>query len=171
MVGRMRSAAVILIAATASALAATAGARMLGRAAAEAAPVETAAPSPDLAAKNAGVRKAADGHFWAEAQVQGRHVRFLVDTGASSVALTAADAKRLGIEVRDLAFDRPVSTAAGKTHAAAVTLDWVSVSGVRVEDVQALVVQDGLEVSLLGMTYLGRLSRFEASGDQLILRR
>ena len=175
----MRSSAFILVVATASALAATAGARMLGRQAV-AAPVEVAAidaaeVEPEAAmvvsAGKAGVRKAADGHFWAEAQVEGRHVRFLVDTGASSVALTASDARRLGIDTRRLEFDRPVSTAAGRTHAAAVTLDWISVSGVRVEDVEALVVEDGLEVSLLGMTYLGRLSRFEAAGDQLVLRR
>lgn len=128
-------------------------------------------PQPSPGSSNASVRKAADGHFWAEAQVQGRHVRFLVDTGASTVALTASDARRLGLDLRDLTFDQPVSTASGKTMGAAVTLDYVSVSGARVDKVEALVLQQGLETSLLGMTYLGRLSRFEASRDSLILRR
>jgi aspartyl protease family protein len=125
----------------------------------------TLPPPPPTAQTDAAVRKAADGHFWAEAQVDGRHVRFLVDTGASTVALTLADAQRLGYAPRDLAFDKPVSTASGQTMGAAITLDYVSVSGARVDDVDALVLQEGLE------TYLGRLSRFEASRDALILRR
>lgn len=121
--------------------------------------------------RTASVSKGEDGHFWAEAQVQGRRVRFLVDTGASSVALTRTDAQRLGLAPAALVYDRPVSTAGGKTMAAAVTLDYVSVAGARVDEVEALVLQDGLEVSLLGMTYLGRLNRFEATRDSLILRR
>lgn len=119
----------------------------------------------------AAVRKAADGHYWAEAQVEGRRVRFLVDTGASTVALTRGDAQRLGLAPGTLTYDRPVTTASGKTMAAAVVLDYVSVAGARVEEVDALVLQEGLETSLLGMTYLGRLSRFEATRDSLILRR
>ena len=87
------------------------------------------------------------------------------------VALTLADARRLGFDPATLKFDRPVTTAAGQTMGADITLDYVSVSGARVEKVQALVLQEGLETSLLGMTYLGRLSRFEASRDALILRR
>jgi aspartyl protease family protein len=171
----MQRAALILGVATLSALGSVHVMRTLG--AAEAAPVEQAAslvetpPSEPAPGGAASVRKAADGHYWAEAQVEGRRVRFLVDTGASSVALTEADARRLGHGVSTLAFDQPVSTAGGKVMAAKVTLDYVSVSGARVEDVEALVVREGLETSLLGMTYLGRLSRFEATRDALILRR
>lgn len=177
----MHRALPVLAAATLSAVASVQVVRMQAeRRAAETAPVEAPAlrraavlteAAPAAKAANASVRKAADGHFWAEAQVQGRHVRFLVDTGASTVALTAADAKRLGLRMDDLTFDQPVSTASGKAMGAAVTLDYVSVSGARVDDVEALVLQHGLETSLLGMTYLGRLSRFEASRDSLILRR
>ena len=106
----------------------------------------------------------------AEAQVNGKRVRFLVDTGATTVALTAADAKRLGMDPADLTFDRPVNTASGQVHAAMVELDYVSVAGARVEKVQALVLERGLTSSLLGMSYLGRLSKFEATPTALILR-
>lgn len=175
----MRRALTILAVATLSAVGA---AQFVTRSQAESAPEAEAPPlrraasltepaEPAAAPGHAAVRKAKDGHFWAEAQVEGRHVRFLVDTGASTVALTKADAKRLGVDLNDLAFDQPVSTAAGRTMAAALTLDYVSVSGARVNDVEALVIAEGLETSLLGMTYLGRLSRFEASRDALILRR
>jgi aspartyl protease family protein len=119
---------------------------------------------------DAAVRKSDDGHFWAEAQANGRHVRFLVDTGATNVALTGADAERLGLNVSKLDFEVPVQTAAGETRAAMVTLDYVSVAGARVDNVEALVVREGLGSSLLGMSYLGRLSRFEATQSALILR-
>ena len=121
------------------------------------------APTPGSGA----VAKGADGHFWADAQVNGRPVHFLVDTGATAVALTPEDAKRLGFKAADLKYGYSVTTAGGNSHAAAVTLTSVSVNGARLENVQALVVSDGLDVSLLGMSYLGRLTRFEATRDTL----
>ena len=125
-------------------------------------------PGPDSGA----VTKAADGHFWADADVGGRagedgKVRFLVDTGATAVALTPADAARLGFAPKDLKYGYSVTTAGGSSRAASVTLASVSINGARLENVQALVVADGLDVSLLGMSYLGRLTRFEATRDTL----
>lgn len=134
------------------------------------APHDPAAPAPAAAPAAASVSKSEDGHFWAEADANGRHVRFLVDTGATTVALTAADASRLGIEPDALKYDIPVRTASGETQAAAVKLDYVSVAGARVEQVDAVVVKDGLSSSLLGMSYLGRLSKFEATQSALIFR-
>jgi len=166
--------AAILVVATASALASAQG--LVSLAAARATPVvvaEAPAEPPKDAAvigSAAQITKAADGHYWAEANVNGRWVRFLVDTGASAVALTMDDARRLGIDVDRLDYVRPVMTANGSTQAAAVTLAHVAVAGARVEDVQALVVREGLHTSLLGMSYLGRLSRFEATRTAMILR-
>lgn len=128
----------------------------------------TASPAPEESA--ASIAKAADGHFWAEADVSGRRVRFLVDTGASAVALTLEDARRLGIDTAALDYDYGVQTASGQARAAQVKLDSISVAGARVNNVEAFVIEDGLESSLLGMTYLGRLSRFEATRSALILR-
>jgi aspartyl protease family protein len=116
------------------------------------------------------VTKARDGHYWAQAEVNGHWIRCLIDTGASVVALTPADAQRLGLDANSLKYDTPLNTANGLTHAARVDLDYVSVSGARVEKVPAVVVHDGLTASLLGMSYLGRLSRFEATPTALILR-
>ena len=116
------------------------------------------------------VSKAADGHYWAEAQVNGRQVRFLVDTGASAVALTPEDARRLGFEPSGLDYAFDVNTANGKARAARIQLASISVAGARVADVDAFVIERGLDTSLLGMTYLGRLSRFEATRNALILR-
>lgn len=113
------------------------------------------------------VSKGSDGHFWADAQVNGQPVHFLVDTGATAVALTPEDAARLGFKPTDLRYGYNVTTAGGSSRAAAVTLTSVSVNGAKLENVQALVVSDGLDVSLLGMSYLGRLTRFEATRDTL----
>ena len=115
------------------------------------------------------VAKAADGHYWAEAEVNGQPVRFLIDTGASVVTLTSADAVRLGFDPTTLDFARKVRTGAGEARAARVMLDHVVVGGARVEQVPAVILQGGLTTSLLGMSYLGRLSRFEATPDTLIL--
>ena len=114
--------------------------------------------------------KGADGHFWAEAKVDGRAVRFLIDTGATAVALSQTDAQRLGIDTKGLDYKYKVTTASGQTRAASVKLASVAVAGAQVRDVEALVIENGLETSLLGMTYLGRLSSFQATPRALILR-
>jgi aspartyl protease family protein len=127
--------------------------------------------SPGLAqGAPAQVTKAADGHYWAEASVNGAAVRFLVDTGATAVALTAADARRLGLDIEALDYRVDVATADGKTRAAPVRLASITIAGARVNDVEALVLESGLQTSLLGMSYLGRLSSFEATRTALILK-
>ncbi len=118
----------------------------------------------------ASLAKSQDGHYWAEAEVNGQRVRFLVDTGATAVALTADDARRLGFEPSTLQYGYQVATANGPARAAEVKLASISVAGAKVDDVDAFVIEKGLPTSLLGMTYLGRLSRIEATPTALILR-
>jgi aspartyl protease family protein len=114
----------------------------------------------------------ADGHFYANATVDGVPMRLLVDTGASSVVLTAEDARRIGFDPARLDYVLPVTTASGRALAAVVRLDEVSVGGIVLERVGAAVMPPGtLERSLLGMSFLGRLSSFEIAGDRLVLRR
>jgi aspartyl protease family protein len=116
------------------------------------------------------VLKAADGHYWADALIDGKAVRVMVDTGASVVALTPDDAARLGLRLKPEDFSATIITAAGPARAASVELQTVAVAGARVERVQALVVEHGLPHSLLGMSYLGRLSSFNATPVELTLR-
>jgi len=130
-----------------------------------------AAPASDpTGGAGAEVVKSPDGHFWAEALVDGERVRFLVDTGATAVALTVDDAQRLGFNPSELNYNYKVMTAGGEARAAEIRLASISVGGARVDDVPAMVIEKGLPASLLGMTYLGRLSRFEATRSALILR-
>ncbi|NBB51328.1 TIGR02281 family clan AA aspartic protease [Rhizobium sp. CRIBSB] len=116
------------------------------------------------------VLKGADGHYWTEALIEGRVVRVMVDTGASVIVLTPDDAARIGLKLEPEDFGATVLTAAGPVDAAPVSLASVSVDAARVEHVDALVVETGLPHSLLGMSYLGRLSGFEATPESLTLR-
>ena len=127
------------------------------------------APAQAASASSAAIAKSTDGHFWARGTVNGASVRFLVDTGATAVALTPADAERLGLTPADLHYSYRVVTAGGQTRAASVKLASITVAGARLNDVDALVIEKGLDTSLLGMSYLGRLSRFEATRQSLVL--
>lgn len=111
-----------------------------------------------------------DGQFWTDARVNSGHIRFLIDTGASSVALTLNDAKKAGIRTRDLEYNVPISTAGGRNMAAFVDLKSISVGAITLRNVRALVVPEGLNTSLLGMTYLGQLQKVEATPNALLLR-
>ena len=113
---------------------------------------------------------APDGHFWAQGQTEGGSVRFLIDTGATRVSLTRSDAARLGIVVTDDAFDQTVMTPAGTTDVAIVTLPWLAVGPTRLENVEAIVFQNGLGHSLLGMSFLGRLDGYGVSSGSMRLR-
>ncbi len=132
---------------------------------------QAATPVPVAATGAPGqVLKAADGHYWTDADIDGRAVRVMVDTGASVVVLTPADAARLGMNLTPDDFSGTVITASGPVRAAPVRLETVAVAGARVTAVEALVVEQGLPHSLLGMSYLGRLSSFSATPAGLTLR-
>ena len=117
------------------------------------------------------IRKRIDGHFTANVQVNGKKVSMIVDTGASTIVLRPEDAKKAGIDVSKLNYRVPVLTANGRTVAARVRLDEVSIGPLDRTKVDALVAQPGaLSQSLLGMSFLSRLRSYEFSGDFLTLR-
>ncbi len=140
------------------------------RAAKAEAPMASLSADAPMAAGQGQIAKAADGHYWADGQVNGSAVRFLVDTGATAVALTPDDARRLGFTPANLSYGYKVMTAAGQARAAAVKLKSVTIAGTRLDNVDALVIEKGLDTSLLGMTYLGRLASFQATRQALILQ-
>ena len=118
------------------------------------------------------VTRSRGGMFVVDGAVQGAGVRFLFDTGASSVVLTAEDAKRAGITPGDSDFTVRTLTANGVAMAAPVLLDSVSAGGITLSKVRGLVSKPGaLNRSLLGHDFLDRLSSYEVRGDQLILRK
>jgi aspartyl protease family protein len=116
------------------------------------------------------LKKDRNGHFRATASINGTDVKVLIDTGATVVALSFQDAEDIGLKPRNLDFNVPVSTANGIAQAAAVTLDSVEIDGVAVEGVAGLVLPEGaLRGTLLGMSFLGRLSGFKVEDGVLHL--
>lgn len=112
----------------------------------------------------------ADGHYYARAEVNGRPLDVMVDTGASMVALTYEDAERSGLRLRPSDFTARVSTANGTAAVAPVTLDRVSIGRITVRNVRAAVCERGrLERTLLGMSFLSRLARVDISQGRLML--
>jgi aspartyl protease family protein len=98
------------------------------------------------------------GHFQVEARVEGRRIDFLVDTGASMIALRESAAARLGIHPRASDYNVKTHTANGVGKAARVRLNSVEVNGITVRDVEAFVVPDeALSTNLLGMSFLSRV--------------
>lgn len=129
-----------------------------------------ATPAPVSRGTTVELRAGRGGHFVTTAYLNGRPVQVMVDTGASIVALSHEDAQRAGVYVRPSDFTHRVNTANGTARIAPVTLDSVSIGDITVRDVSAAVSEPGrLQTSLLGMTFLGRLSRTEMRSGVLVL--
>lgn len=117
------------------------------------------------------VTRTSDGDFAIAAHINGSRVPMVLDTGASSVVLTRDDAQAAGLPLDLLNYTVNIDTANGRTRAAPVTLDRVTIGGLEERSVDALVVQPGqLRTSLLGMSFLNRLQSWQVSGDRLILK-
>jgi aspartyl protease family protein len=111
------------------------------------------------------------GNFLVQAHVNGARLPMVLDTGASSVVLTQQAAKAAGLPIEVLSYTVHIDTANGRTRAAPVTLDRISVGNIVERAVPALIAQPGqLRVNLLGMSFLNRLARWEVRGDRLMLQ-
>lgn len=114
--------------------------------------------------------RAADGHYYLTLDVGGTPINFMADTGASQVVLSLDDARRLGFAPEQLAFIGEARTANGIVRTAQVSLDTVSLGPHRDTRISAVVNEGDLDISLLGMSYLGRY-RIEIADGEMILRR
>jgi aspartyl protease family protein len=110
-----------------------------------------------------------NGHFYVHAKVNGELVRFMVDTGATPVALTMEDARRLGIGFSPREFDIVGEGAAGPVRGKRVTIDEIDIDGKIVENVYGAVLEDSKQ-SLLGQSYLSRMGEVQMRGDYMVLR-
>lgn len=110
------------------------------------------------------------GHFFARAHINGRPLAVLVDTGATAIALSYEDAKRIGLEPRESDFTRLARTANGVVRTAPITLDAIRIGDVEVRNLRGSIAEPGNQhVTLLGMEFIRRLGRFEMRGRELIL--
>ncbi len=117
------------------------------------------------------VTRGRDGSFIVDGRANGEELRFVFDTGANIVVLTAESAIRIGYRLDELDFRVPVMTANGQALTAPITLESVAVGDIVEPRIRALVAQpDALSHNLLGMSFLDRLSSYEVRNNQLILR-
>ncbi len=125
------------------------------------------------AAGTVSLRRSSNGHFMVNADVRGdgreAPVLFMVDTGASAVALSPQDARRIGFDPDSLRYTVMVNTANGRTSAAPVEIDRIAIGPAVVTRVRGLVIREGLAGSLLGLSYLDDLSGYSVQGDELVL--
>lgn len=129
--------------------------------------------APGTAVEDGGaywIQPAMDGHFYVLAEISGARLRLMVDTGASEVALSRSDAARIGIDLDALKYTDQVSTANGLATAAPIRIDEIAVGGIVVRDVRAHVADDGMDGSLLGMSFLAALSAYGVEDGEFYMR-
>ena len=130
---------------------------------------------PTMAVSQAGVRslnipRDFRGHFQTVGRIDGQHINFMVDTGASVVALNEKSAARFGLRPSRSDYNATVSTANGTIKAARTRIAMMDVGGLIVRDVDAMVLPDeALSENLLGLSFLSRLKRFEYANGTMVL--
>lgn len=133
--------------------------------------------SPEPPARSLGERRSltisADyrGHYIVHPSIDNYRVKMMVDTGASVVALTDSDARALGVRPDRSAYNYPLGTANGVVRGARIRLREVRLGDILVRDVDAVVLPAGaLGMSLLGTSFLRKLSGYEVQGSRMVLR-
>lgn len=130
-------------------------------------PGHVESPTPGVAE----VARRRDGHFVVDATADGARLRFMFDTGATTVVIRAEDARKLGIDPERLRYDTVVSTANGITRAAQVLLRTMSVGSITLQDVRATIARPGaLQENLLGQSFLERLASYSVENNRLVMR-
>jgi aspartyl protease family protein len=112
----------------------------------------------------------ARGHFQTEGRIDGQRIGFMVDTGASMIALNETSAARFGLRPSRGDYNATVTTANGTIKAARTRLAMVDIGGLVVRDVDAMVLPDeALSENLLGLSFLSKLKRFEYANGKMVL--
>ena len=132
-----------------------------------AAAIETPVPTGD---RSLSIPRDAQGHFRTNGRIDGERIGFMVDTGASVVALNESSAARFGLHPTASQYNATVTTANGTIKGARARLDAVDVGGLVVRNVDAMVLPDeALSENLLGLSFLSKLKRFEYANGQMVL--
>lgn len=138
---------------------------------ADAAMASTPRPQPSVSTIGPAteLRRAGDGHFYAGVSVSGRPVTMLVDTGASVVALTGADARLAGLQWDAGQLGVVAQGASGPIRGVSITLDRLTLGGHEARNVEAVIIPEGLPISLLGQSFLSTFEPVRIEKDRMIL--
>lgn len=115
------------------------------------------------------INRSFDKHFYANIKINGVKIKFMIDTGATDIVLSISDAKKIGLDLNDLVFNKPYQTANGISYGASAILSNVEFGQLQLKNVRASVNNANMGTSLLGMTFLNKFKRYEIYRDQLIL--
>ena len=130
-------------------------------------PKVVAAPSAPL---DIVLTRSQNGHFFADLDVNGQTIHFLVDTGTSSIALSADDARKLGFSWTEQDLKPVGRGVSGPVNGKFVKLHHMRLGGKEAWDMEAAIIPEGLEVSLLGQTFLSQIGSVKITNDEMILR-
>ena len=129
-----------------------------------------AAPMASASGRTLNIPRDARGHFATEGRIDGQRINFMVDTGASMVALNESSAARFGLRPSPSQYKAKVTTANGTIKAARARIAMIDVGGLIVRDVDAMVLPDeALSENLLGLSFLSKLRRFEYANGKMVL--
>lgn len=117
------------------------------------------------------INLSSDGHFYVNIKINGLAVKFMIDTGASDIAINADDARRIGIDLEKLNYDKSYQTANGKSFGASLKIKELEISDIKFYNVSASVSKSDMGVSLLGMSFLKQFRKYEFYQDRLVLTR
>ncbi|AMO71810.1 retropepsin-like aspartic protease family protein [Sphingorhabdus sp. M41] len=115
------------------------------------------------------IRQSADGHFWVDAKVNALPVRFLIDSGATTTAMTLETAKRAGIDISDSPFPVVLTTANGSVSAQRGTIQSLRIGPVSTRDLAVVVAEEFGESNVIGMNFLSNLHSWRVEGGVMVL--
>ena len=129
-----------------------------------------AIPKVEVSEESITLMRAQDRHYYVTMSVNGESIRFLVDTGATDLVLTRADAEAAGIDFADLEFYGRARTANGEVRTAPVKLERIEIGPWTYRNVRASVNEGELDTSLLGQSFLSRFEKIEISDGRMTFR-
>jgi aspartyl protease family protein len=117
------------------------------------------------------IAQSSNGHYMLTASINNTPVYFMVDTGATNVALTKNDALKIGVNVDQLTYNQASNTANGINYSASIIIPEIVIGNIKVQNVSASIVKSGLDISLLGMSFLSKLTSYSVERDLLIMEK
>lgn len=134
------------------------------------APVATHSDGSARSSVDVVLKRRPNGHFYADVEINGQLIEFMVDTGATGIALTGEDARRLGFDWHDFDLQPVGRGVSGEVSGKMVELHHVRLGGKEAWDMQAAIIPEGLDVSLLGQSFLSQIGSVKISNDEMVLR-
>ena len=117
------------------------------------------------------IAKSNNGHYMVTANVNNVPIYFLIDTGATDVSLTMNDAKKIGIDTSNLVFNQATNTANGINYAAQIVISSIKIGNIEISRIKGNVIREGLDTSLLGMSFLNKLTSYSFQNDILSMEK